>query len=136
MNAVTEEEVIRDEPLDALNFMSKSQKAAVYEILSGDERQFAIDIIAEIHSIVNTMPKTYETERGKDSIVYLHYFRGNMDAYITERDMEEEQLQAFGYIDMGSSSDLDYISIEDLIKADFELDLFWEEKPLSEVMGS
>ena len=29
------------------------------------------------------------------AVVYLYYFKGSADWYITEKDMEDEQLQAF-----------------------------------------
>ena len=53
--------------------------------------------------------------KGDDAVVYLHYFRGGMDWYITEKDMEEEQHQAFGLADLGYGGELGYISIQELI---------------------
>ena len=70
-----------------------------------------------------------------DAIVYLHYFKGNMDWYITEKDMiEEEQNQAFGYADLGLGfGELGYISLIELAENGVELDLHWTPKTLREV---
>ena len=48
-------------------------------------------------------------------------FSPSMDWYITERDMEEDQLQAFGMI----NNEIGYISIEGLINNGVELDYHW-----------
>lgn len=45
----------------------------------------------------------YEQDgKGEEAIVTLHYFRGGMDWFITEKDMEPEQHQAFGLADLGT----------------------------------
>ncbi len=84
------------------------------------------------------MPKTYEQDgKGDDAVVYLHYFRGDMDWYITEKDMEAEQHQAFGLADLGMGfPELGYINISELIDNNVELDLYWEPKTLREVKAS
>ena len=57
------------------------------------------------------MPKSYETEgQGKEAIVTLHYFTGSWDWYITEKDKEEEQLQAFGLVS-GFEKEYGYTSV-------------------------
>ena len=47
------------------------------------------------------MPQTYQQEElGNQAIVYLHYFHGGADWYVTERDMDGPQHQAFGLADL------------------------------------
>ena len=87
---------------------------------------------------IATMPKTYEQEGKEDqAIVSLHYFRGNQDWYITEKDMEtpEEpgQHQAFGMTDLGHGGELGYISIVELVAHGVELDLYFKPRTLAEI---
>lgn len=103
-----------------------------------EEKQFFFDKIVEMAGIISTMPKTYEQDgKGNEAIVYLHYFRGNQDWYITEKDMEtpEEpgQYQAFGLADLGYGGELGYISIVELVKAGVELDLYFKPRTLAEI---
>jgi hypothetical protein len=125
-------------------FVSNSQLTTiVMNAVSGDEREFFIEKGLEMAEIFKTMPKSYEQDgKGDDAIVYLHYFRGNADMYITERDMGDsatqkeitEQYQAFGYADLGMGCpELGYISIEELKECGFEIDLYWTPKTLREV---
>ncbi|MEQ1916574.1 MAG: DUF2958 domain-containing protein, partial [Gallionella sp.] len=84
--------------------------------------------------IIETMPKTYQTDRQDDPVVYLHYFKGGCDWYITELDFEAEQLQAFGKADLGMGfPELGYISIVELLECGVELDLHWPVRKLSEI---
>jgi hypothetical protein len=105
--------------------------------LGGEEREHFIDMMLELAEHVRTMHKTYEQDgQGGNAIVGLHYFRGGMDWFITERDMEDEQNQAFGYADLGYGGELGYISIQELIDNDVELDLYWTPKTLDEVKAN
>jgi len=115
-----------------LNFIGVSQFSALMEILEGEEKEFANDLIVKLGDVFKTMPKTGETDgQGKDALVKLHYFFGNMDAFIIEKDMiEDEQIQAYGYMRMGADGELGYISIVDLLANGFELDFHWEEKSI------
>lgn len=84
------------------------------------------------------MPKTYEQDgKGLKAIAYLHYFTGNADWYITEKDMsdpdEPGQLQAFGLANLGYGGELGYISIVELLKRGAELDYHFEPCPLDEI---
>lgn len=117
-------------------FVSRNQIIALtLGAVSGEESDFFIEKGLEMAEIFKTMPKTYEQDgKGNDAVVYLHYFRGNMDWYITERDMETDQLQAFGLADLGMGfPELGYISIQELIENGIELDLYWTPKTLREV---
>jgi hypothetical protein len=104
--------------------------------MKGEEKDFFHSKMDEMKKIFQNMPETYDQDgKGDQAIVYLHYFKGNCDWYITERDSESEQLQAFGYADLGYGGELGYINIEELVKNGVELDLHWEEKTLGEIKG-
>jgi hypothetical protein len=65
--------------------------------------------------------------KGADAIVYLHYFTSGCDWWIREKDMEAEQLQAFGWASLnGDYPELGYISIVELLSVGAELDLHFE----------
>lgn len=117
------------------NFLSDAQLSALGDAVYGEEGQWFIDKIAEIADRIRNMPKTYEQDgKGDEAVVYLHYFLNNMDWYITEKDMETEQYQAFGLADLGMGyPELGYISIEEITSAGAELDLHFEPKTLAEV---
>lgn len=96
--------------------MSVSQISAIYDACRGEEGEFFKAKIFEMSELVSTMPKTYEQDSmGDEAVVHLHYFKGEMDWHITERDMEtpEEpgQHQAFGLANLGYGGELGYISM-------------------------
>lgn len=119
-------------------FISIEQRFAIADACDGEEGEYFLNKLQALQTLVDTMPKTYEQDgKGDDAVVYLHYFRGGMDWYITERDMEQEQYQAFGLADLGMGSpELGYISIQELIDNNVELDLYWEPKTLREVKAA
>ena len=79
------------------HFMGQQQKTAVVQGLKGEESQFFSDKLIELEKMVLALPVTYGTDgQGDEAIAYLHYFLNGMDWYITERDVMEQQLQAFG----------------------------------------
>lgn len=116
-------------------FVSTQQLSVLGDACYGEEREWFIDTLVELAERILAMPKTYEQDgKGDDAIVYLHYFKNNMDWYITEKDMEVEQIQAFGLADLGMDcAELGYISIEELTEYGAELDLHWTPKTLREV---
>lgn len=115
-------------------FVNVNQLTVMDNGTLGEERQYFIDKFCEYADRIDNMPKTYEQDgKGDQAIVYLHYFRSGMDWYITERDMEDEQYQAFGLADLGDGGELGYISIQELIENGVELDLHWTPKTLAEV---
>ena len=108
------------------NFMSVSQIQAINHGLMGEERQFFIDMMAQLQAHINAMPVTYEQDGlGDRAVVWLHYFKGSMDFYITEKDIDGGIDQAFGLADLGDGGELGYISIRELVENDVELDLYW-----------
>ncbi len=116
-------------------FVSDSQLEAMGNGVRSEEGEFFKTLFVDLAERINNMPVTYKTDgQGDEAIVYLHYFRGNMDWYITEKDMEDEQHQAFGLADLGMGfPELGYISIEELVQNGIELDLYWTPKTLAEV---
>lgn len=117
-------------------FIGKSQLSVILTAAKGEEGQFFIDKLIEIANVIQTMPKTYDQDgMGDKAIVYLHYFKGAGDWHITEKDKEDEQLQAFGLANLGYGGELGYISIEELIGAGVELDLYWKPKTIGEIRG-
>jgi Protein of unknown function (DUF2958) len=66
--------------------------------------------------------------------VHLHYCIGAMDWFITERDISDEQLQAFGLCDLGMGyPEMGYVCIPEITAAGAELDLDWKPKTLAEI---
>lgn len=108
-------------------YMPTSQINSVVECLRTEERQFFIEKLEELAQQVTTMPKTYEQDgKGDQAIVHLHYFKGSADWYITERDQERAQFQAFGLADLfGDGGELGYINIVELIRNGVELDMYF-----------
>jgi len=107
---------------------------------NSEEREFFVDKLAEMANIVNTMPKTYETDgQGDAAIVSLHYFTGNADWYIVEKDSVdgEPQYQAFGRADIGMGlSGGGYISIDEITNTyGAELDLFFTPCTVGELIA-
>lgn len=116
-------------------FVSRVQRSVMVQNARGEEGQFFIDKMEELKNLFVTMPKTYEQDgKGKDAIAYLHYFKNGCDWYITERDMEQEQLQAFGLACLnGDYPEIGYISIVELLSVGAELDLYWTPKTIKEI---
>jgi len=116
-------------------FIGPAQLEVMGDACRGEEREFFKLMFVKLAEKVTTMPKTYQTDgQGDNAIVHLHYFLNDMNWYITERDMEDEQIQAFGYCDLGMGyPELGYVSIEEITEAGAELDLYWTEKTLGEV---
>lgn len=118
------------------DFISKQQQGFIN---SANENEFA-DIIERIKGIIETMPKTYETDNIKadDKIVYLHYFNSGSDYYIVEKDSvpDEPQQQAYGYAILNGdliNAEWGYISIEELIENGVELDLHFAPTPFGQL---
>ena len=106
-------------------FVGQSQLRAIGTICRGEEKQFMFDKLVEYGIRIESMPKIYDQDgKGDNAVAYLHYFKGNMDWYITEKDIQPEQLQAFGLADLGNGEpEIGYISITELVDHGVELDL-------------
>lgn len=116
-------------------FVSREQLTAISDAMRGEERQFFFDKAVELVKTIEAMPVTYQTDgQGDNSIAHLHYFLAGCDWYITEKDMLQDQHQAFGLADMGYP-ELGYISLPELHANGAELDLYWTPKPLKDIAG-
>lgn len=129
----------REEAQDALRFlqgfMSHAQLAAIAAGMRGEEGQHLFNKVVEMERLIRTMPKTYEQDgAGEEAIAHLHYFLNGFDWYITERDMEREQLQAFGLACMGEK-EMGYINIVELVRNGAELDLNFEPRSLKNIFA-
>lgn len=120
-------------------FMPASQVSAMLGALRGEDGKYFRDKFLEFADRFANMPETYAQDGlGDAAIVYLHYFKGGADWYITEKDSDPDgdgQIQAFGIANLGDSecAELGYISIVELIRHGVELDLYWEPCQLAEV---
>lgn len=119
---------------DLRPFLGQQQLEVIGALARGEEGAFFVAKMQEYAERVRTMPKTYDQENVADPIGYLHYFLGNMDWYITERDVDTDgagQVQAFGSANLGYGAELGYISIPELLENGVELDLHFTPAPLS-----
>ncbi|OIR19968.1 hypothetical protein GALL_08540 [mine drainage metagenome] len=129
----------REEAQDALRFlqgfMPQAQIAAIAAGMHGEEQQHFFNKVVEIERLIRTMPKTYEQDgAGEEAIAHLHYFLNGFDWFITERDIEREQLQAFGLACLGEE-EMGYINIVELIRNGAELDLYFEPRSLRKIFA-
>jgi hypothetical protein len=122
------------------HFINASQLCALQSNLNGEERQYFLSLFKDLENRILHMPTPYETtEQGIAAPVSLHYFKGGSDWYIVEKDSSEEQLQAFGYACLNGdkiNAEMGYINIEELIKCNVELDLYWEPTALRNVIDT
>mgnify|MGYP001281055238 CR=1 FL=1 len=116
-------------------FIGTAELDTLRDHMRGEEGEHFHAKIEELAELTRTMPKTYEQDgKGMEAVAYLHYFTGSGDWYITERDQEEAQHQAFGLADLyGDGGELGYISIVELIQAGTELDLYWTPTTLAAI---
>jgi len=115
-------------------FIPAHQMAFILELCrESEEREFFVQRLIDLEALFQAMPQTGETDgQGDAAIVQLHYFGRASDWYITERDMEFAQYQAWGLARM-QCEELGYISIVDLCRSPHvEIDLHWTPKTIGE----
>ncbi len=125
-------------------FIGPAQAAVLEKMLQGEEGLYFQDLLNGLAADIKAMPQTGETDgQGDKAVVHLHYFMGNFDFWITERDMgngtaDVRQHQAFGFVNLGDpeNAELGYISLPELFESNVELDLYWTPKTLAEVRAS
>ena len=78
-------------------FIGPAQRQAVYHGLRGEEKQYFANTLRRISGIIEGMPKTYESESVADPKVWLHYFTGTADWYVTEKDLDTDGAD-YGYM--------------------------------------
>ena len=117
-----------------VDFISPNQLSVVRELIDSGEGSYFVDKMVALDELISNMPKTYDQDgKGDKAVAYLHYFRGGMDWYITERDMEDEQYQSFGTANLGHGAELGYISIVELLENNIELDFHFEPTELGKL---
>ncbi len=117
-------------------FMPTTEIDTLSDNIHGEEGEYFAQLILDTWKLIETMPKTYEQDdKGEEAVAHLHYFAGSADWFITERDAEPVQHQAFGLADLGYGPELGYISIVELIQNGVELDLHWTPKTLGEIQA-
>ena len=103
---------------------------------SKEEYPYMIENIKEAYE--NIPPIYGQDGKGKNAVVWMHYFAGGSDWYITELDKKENR--AFGYVILNGDvemSELGYISIDELTSYDVvNLDLYWSVQTLNQVFQS
>lgn len=115
-------------------FISKSQRLALKSLVKGEEGSFYVNKIIELGERIMNMPKSYDQDgKGEEATVYLHYFMGSCDVWITEKDMEDGVSQAFGWTDLGYGAELGYVSITEITEAGMELDFYFEPQTVAEL---
>jgi hypothetical protein len=119
-------------------YIGGDQLRFVRSLMRGEEGQFFIDKMLELAQVIETMPKSYETDgMGDEAIVHLHYFSGSADWYVTERDMsdqeEEGPIQAFGLKCDRYGARLGYINCVELTEGNAELDFHFRPRTLAEL---
>ena len=117
-------------------YLGKEQAQCLLDLAqNSEEKAYFVEMIDKLSKHIDQMPVTYETdEQGMQALAQLHYFKGCMDWWITEKDIEG-RTQAFGWADLGSGGELGYINIDSLTQNGVELDLYWTPKPLADVIG-
>lgn len=116
-------------------FLGRGQYRTISKAMQSDEKAFFVDKARVLADIINNMAETYDQDgKGMDATVFLHYFKGGSDWYITEKDVQGGTRQAFGYSDLGKGGELGYISIDELTKNEVELDLHFDPKALSAII--
>ena len=132
------------EPVGAFStlrpFLSRTQMAMLRTMAHpahSQEWQFYVAKVEALADLVAGMVQTYQQEgKGDQATVYLHYFIGGSDWYITEKDVDGGVEQAFGYAVLNGDEDcaeLGYISIQELAACGAELDLYFSPCTLGEI---
>lgn len=126
-------------------WMPSAQREVIAATLAGEESEVMLDLLNKLKARIETMPATHETNgQGSAAMVYLHYFLGSMDAWVTEKDVgegecwtpETEQLQAFGLVSLSAgkeNAEFGYLCIPEYLESGVELDLYWQPKALADI---
>lgn len=124
---------LKDIPDSVKTFMPEMQQKAIV----GSNEHW--EVIERLEALIKAIPESYETDGlpNSEKICMLHYFHGQSDWYIIEKDKEKKQLQAFGFVVLNGdwmNAELGYISIDELKETGaIELDFYFQPTPLSEI---
>ena len=110
---------------------------------TSEEKLHFQDRIHSLAKTIETMPKTHDQDGlGDKAVAHLHYFKNGCDWYITEKDAgspddapedKGKQFQAFGIANIGYGYELGYISIQELIENNAEIDLYFKPRTIGEI---
>jgi hypothetical protein len=119
--------------LEARRLLPRGEFLALAQNLKGEEGLEIAETIKKVWQTFETMPKTYDTREVENTTAHLHFFTGSWDWYITERDVETRQLQAFGFVksELCPDGEWGYINLEEITRAGAELDLYFTPAPVS-----
>lgn len=113
---------------EAVTLIPKHQLKVVKNVGNKEFEQTIIDI----NNIVARIPKLYGQDGIKDKMVYLHYFYGDQDWFVTE--LDKSTGECFGYADLGYGAELGYMSIPEFVSnGKVELDFYFEPKKWSAI---
>lgn len=117
-------------------YLHTAQYQTLNYLLKGEEKKGIEEIINRNLNIINNTPDVYQQDgKGDKAIVYFHYFYDGCDWFITE--IDRESLEFFGLVRLnhGGKAELGYISIIELTKSTFpiELDLHFQPKTIKEI---
>jgi hypothetical protein len=120
--------------LEKRRLLPRGEFLALAENLKGEEGLEIAETIKKVWQTFEAMPKTYDTRELETTTAHLHFFTGSWDWYITERDVEAHQLQAFGFVksELCPEGEFGYISLEEITEAGAELDLYFTPAPVSQ----
>lgn len=121
-------------------FLSAGQYAAMIAGCRGEESAYFIKCVEDLTRLIDSMPVTYEQDgKGDQAVAHLHYFSAGSDWYITEKDMDGDIQQAYGYAILNGDdecAELGYISIRELVQAGVELDLHFTPATLADIKAA
>lgn len=93
------------------------------------------DAITRLNMVLARVPKLYGQDSVKDKVIYLHYFYGNQDWYVTE--LDKSTGECFGYANLGYGAELGYMSIPEFVaNGKVELDFYFEPQVWSSINKS
>jgi len=115
------------------------------KVLSKMAQEDKKEIIENLQNNLSEIPKIYGQDgKGKESIVYLHYFNSSSDYYVTELTYEEDEklFTAFGYVILNGdmqNAEFGYLPINEIIQQKNpirypELDFYWKPTSLKSIL--
>lgn len=107
------------------------------QIIDHLDDEYVLRSLDRLIDVISFMPSSSIVQHGEDlsnDIAYLHYSVGTTDYYITHRDRDTQQRNAFGAIDTGGMfMQMDYVSVHEILRAGAVLDFDWKPVPVKEI---
>ena len=111
-------------------YIPKNELSAIHDIIknNSEESGFMINLLDTLSQSIEHMPQLKETESmGFNARVWLHYFFGGTDIYITE--LDKETGEGFGFTCLNGdkeNAELGYLFLPEIVSIDIlELDLYF-----------